>query len=90
MSDPGDLQELIDYLVRTSRLTPREAAHVVGEVLEFLNETPEAYIRRRHYALQAEGLSNPVIFVKLAEEVARWRFSAPRYSARQIRRIIYG
>jgi thioesterase domain-containing protein len=90
MSDLGDLEELIDHLARTSRLTPREAARVVDEVLEFLGETPEAFIRRRHYALQAEGLSNPAIFAQLAEEVARRRFRAPRYTARQIRRIIYG
>ncbi len=90
MSDLGELQELITYLVRTSRLTPAEARRVVGEVLAFLDETPDAFIRRRHLALQSEGLPNAAIFSRLAAELAQWRFRAPEYSERQIRRIIYG
>jgi hypothetical protein len=90
MSDLGELQELVTYLVRTSRLTPAEARRVVGEVMAFLDETPDAFIRRRHLALQSEGLSNTAIFTRLVEELARWRFRAPEYSERQIRRIIYG
>ncbi|HLF10534.1 MAG TPA: hypothetical protein VJA26_04915 [Gammaproteobacteria bacterium] len=90
MSDLGELQELVDYLVRTSRLTTPEATRVVSEMLAFLAETPEAFVRRRHYALQGEGLSNPAIFAQLAVELSQWRFRAPEYTARQIRRIIYG
>jgi hypothetical protein len=90
MSDLGDREELVGYLVKTTRLTPPEAARVVDETLAFLTETPEAFIRRRHYALQAEGLSNPAIFERVAAELAQWRFRAPPYTARQIRRVIYG
>ena len=90
MSDLSELEELITYLVRTTPLSPGEATRVVGDVLAFLNETPEAYIRRRHLALQAEGLSNSEIFARLVSEVAQWRFRAPGLSERQIRRIIYG
>jgi hypothetical protein len=90
MSDLGELEELIDYLVRTSRLSAPEATRVVSEVLTFLGETPEAFIRRRHLALQARGLANDAIFAQLATELARLRFRAPPLSARQIRRIIYG
>lgn len=90
MSDLSDLGELVNYLVRTTRLTPPEAARVVNEVLTFLSETPEAFVRRRHLALQGEGLSNPAIFAQLADELAQWRFRSPPYTARQIRRIIYG
>jgi hypothetical protein len=90
MSDLSELQELVAYLVRTTRLSPPEAARVVGEVLAFLEETPEAFVRRRHLALQAEGLSNSAIFARIAAELAQWRFRAPEYSERQIRRIIYG
>jgi hypothetical protein len=90
MSDLSELQELITYLVRTTSLSPGEATRVVGDVLAFLNETPEAYIRRRHLALQAEGLSNSEIFARLVSEVAQLRFRAPGLSERQIRRIIYG
>ena len=90
MSDLADLEELVGYLARTTRLTAPEAARVVNEVLTFLAETPETFIRRRHHALQAEGLSNPEIFARLAAEIERWRFRAPRLTARQIRRMIYG
>lgn len=90
MSDPTELDELIVYLVRTSRLSAPEAARVVDEVLSFLAETPEAFIRRRHRALQAQGLSNEAIFTQLAAELERLRFRAPSLTARQIRRIIYG
>jgi hypothetical protein len=90
MSDLGELHELITYLVRTSRLTPAEARRVVGEVMAFLDETPDAFIRRRHLALQSEGLPNAAIFARLAAELAQRRFRAPEYSERQIRRIIYG
>jgi hypothetical protein len=90
MSDPGELQELIAYLVRTSRLAPAEAQRVVAEVLSFLHETPEDFVRRRHHALQTEGLSNASIYMRLAAELSAWRFRAPNCSARQIRRMIYG
>jgi hypothetical protein len=90
MPDLDDLRELIDYLARTSRLTSGEAERLVNEVLTFLGETPEAFIRRRHHTLQNEGLANDEIFARLAKELAQRRFTAPAYTARQIRRIIYG
>jgi len=90
MPDLDDVRELIDYLARTSRLTSAEAERLVSEVLTFLGETPEAFIRRRHHALQGEGLGNDEIFARLAKELAERRFSAPAYTIRQIRRIIYG
>jgi hypothetical protein len=90
MSDLAELQELIAYLARTTRLTPAESARVVDEVLSFLAETPEAFVRRRHHALQAEGLPNSVIFARLASELRKLRFRAETLSERQIRRIIYG
>jgi hypothetical protein len=85
-----ELEDLIAYLVRTSRLSPAEARRLVGEVLSFLGETPEEFVRRRHRSLQAEGLANPEIFAQVAVELAHGRFRAPRYTERQIRRIIYG
>jgi hypothetical protein len=90
MSDLGEFRELVQYLARTSRLSPQEATRIVHEVLAFLAETPEAFIRRRHLALQSEGLGNAEIFARLAAELSRWRFRAPEYTARQIRRVIYG
>jgi hypothetical protein len=90
MSDLGELEQLIAYLTRTTRLSPEGARRVVEEVLGFLNETPEDFVRRRHRALQAEGFSNPAIYLRLAEELSVWRFRAPQYTERQIRRLIYG
>jgi hypothetical protein len=90
MSDPGELQELIAYLVRTSRLSPAEAQRVVAEVLSFLHETAEDFVRRRHRALQADGLANASIYLHLAAELSARRFRAPECTARQIRRMIYG
>ncbi|MDY6947062.1 MAG: hypothetical protein SXG53_15210 [Pseudomonadota bacterium] len=85
-----EMGELVDYLARSSRLTPQEAARLVHEVLAFMSEVPEDFIRRRHLALQARGLSNRAIYLQISEELAARRFRAPDYSERQIRRIIYG
>jgi hypothetical protein len=90
MSDAGDLEDLVAYLVRSSRLERPQAVRLVDEVLAALDETPEDFIRRRHRALQGEGLSNEAIFGRIAAELSRRRFRAPSYTARQIRRIIYG
>jgi hypothetical protein len=85
-----DVDELVEYLARTSRLEPQEARRVVDEVLSFLVEQPEPFVRRRHLALQRQGLSNTAIFARLQAELAARRFPAPAYTTRQLRRIIYG
>lgn len=90
MSDPGEFDELIGYLARTTRLTPQEAERVVRGVLGYLDETPEEFVRRRHRVLQAEGLPNPAIYLQLAAELTARRFRAAPLSERQIRRMIYG
>jgi polyhydroxyalkanoate synthesis regulator phasin len=85
-----EVNDLVEYLVRSSRLSSGEARRVVEEVMNFFDELPEEFIRRRHLALQSHGLSNSEIFVRLADELRRLRFRAPEYSERQIRRMIYG
>ena len=90
MPDDAELEDLVLYLTRTSRLSRDEAARLVDEVLTFLNELPEEFVRRRHRTLQNEGRANDEIFARLAAEMPRRRFRAPDLSARQIRRIIYG
>jgi len=90
MSDQADLAELVAYLSRTTRLTAAEARKVIDEVLAFMNETAEDFIRRRHLALQSQGYSNAEIFARIAAELTQRRFRANEYSERQIRRIIYG
>jgi hypothetical protein len=90
MSEPIELADLADYLARTTRLSRAEAVRLIDEVLTFLDERPEEFVCRRHRALQGEGLPNSVIFIRLAAELNRWRFRAPAYSERQLRRMIYG
>jgi hypothetical protein len=90
MSDRAELEDLVTHLVQTSRLSRPEAVRLVGEVLSFLDESAEDFIRRRHRALQSEGRPNEEIFTRIAAEMARRRFRAPDYTVRQIRRVIYG
>lgn len=85
-----EMGELVEYLARSSRLSVQEATRLVNEVLAFMSEVPEDFVRRRHLALQAQGLSNRDIYLQIAKELAARRFRAPEYSERQIRRIIYG
>ena len=85
-----EMGELVEYLARSSRLSLPEATRLVNEVLAFMSEMPEDFIRRRHLALQAQGLSNRDIYLQIAKELEARRFRAPEYSERQIRRIIYG
>jgi hypothetical protein len=90
MSDPGELEELVAYLARSSRLPAEEARRIVENVLAFLHETPEDFVRRRHRVLQADGVANAEIYRRLAAELSGRRFRAPPYTERQIRRLIYG
>ena len=85
-----DLNELVEYLARTSRLEPQEARRVVDEVLSFLVEEPEPFVRRRHLALQRQGLRTARSSPGSQAELAQRRFPAPAYTTRQLRRIIYG
>ena len=86
----ADLDELVEYLARTSRLDRSETRRLVDEVVAFLTEQPEEFVRRRHLALQRQGLANAAIFARLQTELAQRRFPAPAYTTRQLRRIIYG
>ena len=90
MSDAAELEDLVAYLVRSSRLDRRQATRLVDEVLAALDETPETFIRRRHRDLQGDGLPNEAIFARIGSVLTRRRLRAPAFTARQIRRIIYG
>lgn len=90
MSDRAEPEDLVAYVVRSSRLSRPEATRLIDEVLSFLDELPDQFIRRRHRAMQDEGRPNDEIFQRIAAELARWRFRAPPLTGRQIRRIIYG
>ena len=82
--------ELVTHLTRTSPLSPGEAARVVAEVLGYFSESAEELVRRRHRELKAEGLTNDQAFARIAAELPSWRVTAPQFSLRQLRRVVYG
>jgi len=90
VSDLVDLNDLVTYLTRTSRLSTDQVSRLVDEVVAFLDETAEEFICRRHRELQREGHRNRKIFSRICEEATRRRFRAQTYTERQIRRIVYG
>ncbi len=86
----AELRDLIDHLVRSTRLEATEARRVVDEVIAYLSECPAEYVTRRHAELRREGLANSAIFEQLAGELHGRRFAAEPLSVRQIRRLVYG
>jgi hypothetical protein len=88
--DMTELDDLLDHLASSSRLSRSESARLVDEIFAFFDESPEAFVCRRHRALQGEGLANGKIFARITAELACLRFRAPSFSERQLRRIIYG
>jgi len=83
-------EDLLEHLARTTALGPNEAARVVADVLAYFSESAEEYVRRRHGELQARGLTNERIFERIALELPQRRFRPAGFSARQLRRIVYG
>jgi len=90
MLDRSDLEDLVTYVARSSGLDPSTARRIVDDILSYLDEPPAAFVRRRHAALRRLGHANEEIFPRIASELAGRRFPAPAYSARQLRRIVYG
>jgi hypothetical protein len=86
----GPYDDLIAHLVRSTPLSPGEAARVVADVLGYFSEQLPDYVRRRHAELKRHGLTNDQIFTALEAELATRRVAPPALSARQLRRIVYG
>ena len=82
--------DLIKHLTRMSALSEDQAAQLVEEVLAYLNEDLETFIRRRHHEMQQHGLSNAKIFAAIQSELSGRLFPAKQFSERKIRRVIYG
>lgn len=87
---PPPYEDLIVHLTRTTALTTREAARVVADVIGYLSESADTYIRRRHRELKARGLTNDQAFGMIRAELPTRRVTPPPFTARQLRRIIYG
>jgi hypothetical protein len=73
MSEPAELAELVAYLVRTSRLSPSEAVHLVDETLSFLNERPRNSSVGDIANCKPRASRKPR-FARLQAELARWWF----------------
>jgi hypothetical protein len=90
LASSNEQEDLVAYLVRSTRLSRSEALRLVDEMLAFLDDLPEDFVRRRHRELQNAGRPNSEIFARIAIELEGWRFRAPTYTPRQLRRMIYG
>jgi len=84
------IDDLLEHLERTTRLSRNEASRVVAEVASFFSESTEEFVARRHRELRREGLTNPGIFERIAAELQSRRVAAPQLTQRQLRRIVYG
>jgi nucleoid DNA-binding protein len=85
----GD-RELVRHLAATTGLTEAEARRVVEDVVAYLAEPVEDYVRRRHAELKTYGAKNTEIFERIARELEGRVVAAPRLTERQLRRIVYG
>lgn len=79
-----------EYLRQQYDLTSPTVERLLSDLLEFLSQTPEDWVRQRHQELQDRGWPNSLIYRQILEDLPSHRFSSPALSERQIRRIIYG
>jgi hypothetical protein len=82
-------RELVERVATSTGLSAAEAARVIEDVLAFVAEPVEDYVRRRHTELKTYGARNPEIFARIASELADRVVAAPRLTERQLRRLIY-
>lgn len=83
-------RELLGHLVATTGLSESEAARVVEDVVAYLAEPVEDYVRRRHAEMKTYGAKNRQIFERISAELAERVVAAPELTERQLRRIVYG
>jgi len=83
-------EELVRHLVATTGLSASEATRVVEDVVSYLAEPVEDYVRRRHTEMKTYGAKNTEIFVRIAAELESRVVAAPQLTERQLRRIVYG
>ncbi len=83
-------RDLVAHLAATTGLTESEATRVVEDVVAYLAEPVEEYVRRRHTEMKTYGAKNPEIFERIATELRTRVVAAPELTERQLRRIVYG
>ena len=85
-----ELLPLLQLLADTTGLDTQRSRRVVDDVIAFLSEQLEVFVKRRHVELGRQGLKNPAIYQQLQQEIEQRRFAAAAVTERQIRRMIYG
>ena len=88
VTHPLDLAR--ERLERLLGLDPVRAQRAVSETIDCLAQQVDEFIADRHRELRAQGAHNDAIYETIAREIPMLRFAAPKLSARQIRRRIYG
>lgn len=83
-------RDLVEHVATTTGLSEAEASRVVEDVVAYLAEPLEDYVRRRHTEMKTYGAKNPAIFERIAAELAGRVVAAPQLTERQLRRIVYG
>lgn len=84
------MEPLLEHLQRSSPLRRSEVERLVGEVMAWFSEDPDAFVRRRHRELQRRGVPNATAYRQIAVELAARPVRGPQLSDRQVRRVIYG
>lgn len=82
--------DIVAHVSATTGLDTASAARLVDDVVAFHAEDLKGYVRRRHAELKLRGHHNDAIFASINEELSARVVAAPRLSARQLRRIVYG
>ena len=81
--------DLVAHLVRSTPLTPSEAARVVAEVVGYYGESVPDYVRRRHAELNTGAEQRPDLR-RDRRGAAAAGLRAAALSTRQLRRLVYG
>jgi hypothetical protein len=90
MRTAEEMERLLHHLESLSGLSQPALARLVDEVLSYFSESIDEFVARRHRELKGDALRNDAIFTRIATELERRRFAAPRLTQRQIRRLVYG
>lgn len=78
------------HLLENYDIRPEVLDRLIADLWTLTNRNPQEWVQYRHAKLQRSGLHNEEIWRQLQQELSEGRFAAPRFSQRQIRRMIYG
>ncbi len=79
-----------EHLASAHRIPERDFDRIMEEVNSYYDISVNEYIQTRHQQLKSDGSKNEEIYQQILREIEERRFTAPRLTVRQVRRIIYG